>query len=246
MPLTLPTHPVAVVPLKLWRPTWFDGVALVVGCVAPDLPYAIDGYGITVHSHAWHALLWWAIPVALIGSRVVRWAAPTVAAHLPAGGPLRLRDYGVLGSVRPRWWVTAWSGVLGAASHIVWDAFTHPYVDGPRILFPALHRLAWNGEPWWYVLSTLSNLAGFVVAPLLIVHIGQRGLLRAWHGAPPETPTRPGLFWGTVMGVGLLGLALLPFQPDPWLPGQAIRALIVVVAALLAGVSVSRGVPVPA
>jgi hypothetical protein len=37
MPLTLPTHPIAVVPLKMWRPGWFDGVALVVGAVAPDV-----------------------------------------------------------------------------------------------------------------------------------------------------------------------------------------------------------------
>jgi hypothetical protein len=33
VPMTFPTHPVAVLPLKLWRPRWFDGVALVLGCV---------------------------------------------------------------------------------------------------------------------------------------------------------------------------------------------------------------------
>jgi hypothetical protein len=58
MPLTLPTHPMAVVPLKLWRPSWFDGVALVVGSISPDLAYAADGYGVTIHSHAWHAPVW--------------------------------------------------------------------------------------------------------------------------------------------------------------------------------------------
>ncbi|MEV0457031.1 DUF4184 family protein [Catellatospora methionotrophica] len=56
MPLTLPTHPVAVVPLKLWRPRWFDGVALTIGAIAPDLAFAADGYGVTIHSHAWHAV----------------------------------------------------------------------------------------------------------------------------------------------------------------------------------------------
>ena len=48
MPLTLPTHPLAVAPLKLWRPRWFDGVGLVLGTVAPDLAYAADGYGVTI------------------------------------------------------------------------------------------------------------------------------------------------------------------------------------------------------
>src|SRR2546423_12271768 len=69
MPMTLPTHPLAVVPLKLWRPHWFDGVALVIGAMAPDFAYAEDGYGLTIHSHAWHAPLWWALPVTLIAAR---------------------------------------------------------------------------------------------------------------------------------------------------------------------------------
>lgn len=43
MPMTVPTHPAAVVALKLWRPRWFDGVALVLGAAAPDLAYALDG-----------------------------------------------------------------------------------------------------------------------------------------------------------------------------------------------------------
>jgi hypothetical protein len=52
MQLTLPTHPVAVIPLKLWRRGWFDGVALVFGAIAPDVAYAADGYGVTIRSHA--------------------------------------------------------------------------------------------------------------------------------------------------------------------------------------------------
>ena len=36
MPATFPSHAAAVLPLKLWRPRWFDGVALVVGSMAPD------------------------------------------------------------------------------------------------------------------------------------------------------------------------------------------------------------------
>ena len=48
MPLTLPTHPLAVAPLKLWRPRWFDGVALTLGAIAPDVPFALDGYPVVV------------------------------------------------------------------------------------------------------------------------------------------------------------------------------------------------------
>ncbi|MFF5265545.1 DUF4184 family protein [Actinomadura viridis] len=41
VPLTFPSHAAAVMPLKFWRPRWFDGVALVVGSTAPDLPFAV-------------------------------------------------------------------------------------------------------------------------------------------------------------------------------------------------------------
>ncbi|GAA4471887.1 DUF4184 family protein [Phytohabitans houttuyneae] len=240
MPLTLPTHPVAVLPLKLWRPRWFDGVALVLGAVAPDLPYAVEGYGVTIHSHAWHAPLWWALPVVLVGARVVRWAAPVVAAHLPAGGPLALRDYGVLGGVRHPWWVTAWSAVLGAASHIVWDAFTHPYVDGGRLLFPWLHEWAVPGMSWWEVLVIVSDVAGFAVGAGLALHLGSARLLRRWHGPPRAAPHLPGTFWLAVSTVAAAGIVPLPFLPGGFLPGHAIRCLLVAGLALLAGAAAVR------
>lgn len=238
MPLTLPTHPVAVVPLKLWRPQWFDGVALVLGAIAPDVPFAADGYGLIVHGHAWHAPLWWALPIVLIGGRLVRWAAPTVAAHLPA--VLGLRDFGVLGTVRHPWRVTAVSAILGAVSHIAWDAFTHPVVDGPRVLFPALHRVAPTGRPWWDLLSAVSDLIGFVAGAVLVVHIGHHRLLRRWHGLPPFVPARPALFWPVVAVTLGLGLATLPFQPAQSLPSQAIRTTLIAGIALLVGTAAVR------
>jgi hypothetical protein len=235
MPLTLPTHPVAVIPLKLWRPGWFDGVALVFGAIAPDVAYAADGYGVTIHSHAWHAPLWWALPVTLIAARLVRWAAPMIAVHLPAGGPFALRDYGVLATVRHRWHVTTISALLGAISHIGWDAFTHPAVDGGRVLFPALHHQALPGVPWWDLLSTASDLIGFAAGAALIVHVGRARLMRRWHGPPPLAAYWPVVFWPAAALVLTIGLVLLPIQPVRLFPDQAIRAMLITGLALLAG-----------
>jgi hypothetical protein len=235
VPLTLPTHPLAVAPLKLWRPRWFDGVGLTLGAIAPDLAYAADGYGVTIHSHAWHAPLWWAVPLTLILAPLVRWAAAPVAAHLPHGGPLALRDYGVLSRSTHRWWVTAWSAVLGAVTHILWDAVTHPTVDGGRVPLPALTSEAVAGQPWWLVISRLSDLVGFVLAAKLAVHIGRSRLLRTWHGAPVPVRRRPARFWATAVVVTAAGAALLPLQPVRLFHDQAVRALLVVSIALLAG-----------
>lgn len=249
MPLTVPTHPVAVLPLKLWRPRWFDGVALVLGSIAPDVAYALDGYGVTIHSHQWHALLWWNLPLVLVGARLVRRAAPVVVAHLPRGGPLALRDYGLLATVRHPWHVTVASALLGAASHIVWDAFTHPTLDGGAVPFPALHRTALAGRPWWDALSTISDLIGFATAALLVLAVGRSRRLPAWHGpaaappatpaaAPPATPAvvpHPARFWTTAAVVTAAGLASLPFQPIRYFHDQAVRCLLIAGTAALAG-----------
>jgi hypothetical protein len=248
VPLTLPTHPLAVAPLKFWRPHWFDGLGLVLGAAAPDLAYAADGYGLTIHSHAWHAPLWWAVPLTLVLAPLVRWAAAPVAAHLPHGGPLALRDYGALRRSRHRWWITAWSAVLGAVSHVLWDAVTHPTVDGGRIPFPPLTTEAMPGWPWWLVVSRLSDLFGFVAATLLAVHIGRSRLIRRWHGAPVPVRRRPVRFWASFAVVTVFGVALLPLQPVRFFHDQAIRCLVVVSVALFAGalaVSARHRTPVP-
>jgi hypothetical protein len=239
VPLTLPTHPIAVLPLKVWRPRWFDGVALVVGAVAPDLPFAADGYPVGLRAHGWLAPFWWAVPLALACGPLIRWAAAVVAAHLPAAGPLRLRDYGVLARVRHRWWITATSAVLGAYSHILWDSVTHATINHRPIPLRGLTSEAAPGWLWFEVLSKASNALGLLVAVALVVHIGRSRLLSRWHGPAPEVDHRPVLFWGTVAGVALAGAALLPLQPFPdRFPSQAVRCLLIGCAALVAGAAV--------
>ena len=233
MPLTLPTHPIAVVPLKLWRPRWFDGVALTIGAIAPDLAYATYGFVETVRTHNMLALVWWSLPVTVVAVRLVRWAAPVIAVHLPGRGPLRLRDYGVLGLVRHPWYVTAFSALLGSFSHLAWDFFTHPGY------FPPLRLEAWPGTPWWSLLCEASDLAGFAAGTLLVIHIGQNGLLRRWHGQPPRTSPQPGTFWSAVAVALGTGLALVAAYPVGWVAGQAIRILLITGLALLCGAAMA-------
>ncbi len=232
MPLTLPTHPVAVLPIKMWRPDRFDGVALVLGSIAPDVGYAFLGYGLPLieHGHAWHALLWWSLPLTLLGTWLVRWAAPVVAAHLPGPG----RDFAVLGEVRRPWWVTVRSALLGAATHLAWDSFTHATLDG-RLIFPALHRVAFDGRPWWDVLSSVSDLVGAVLAVVFVILIGHRRLLVRWHGPASPPPARRMVFWSAVAVTMAVLLSLLPLQPARSINVDGVRALLAAGIALLVG-----------
>jgi uncharacterized protein DUF4184 len=224
MPATFPAHPAAVLPLKIRWPRRFDGVALVIGSMAPDLAYPLDGtwwerphpalpptYQI---AHSWWGLLAWCLPVTLVCAYVVRRAAPAIAAHLPARPrTLALQDYGAIGRSRPAWFITVWSALLGAATHLVWDRLA----DGPYDLPSS-------------VLGGLATLAMLVV-------IGRRRLIALWHGAAPPVPVRRGVFWTIIVAVVGAGALVSPHLPGASLPHTAVVRLLIVVACgfILAG-----------
>jgi hypothetical protein len=189
---------------------------------------------VTIRTHNLLALVWWGLPVTVILARLVRWAAPMIAAHLPAGGPVRLGDYGVLGAVRHRWHITVISALLGSFSHLAWDAFTHPGYFSP------LRHEVWPGTPWWGLLSNASDIAGFVFATILLIHIGRTGLLRKWHGPPSRATARPVAFWSMVALVLGAGMTLLSVHPTQWFAAQAIRTMLIIGLALLAGAAGAR------
>lgn len=212
MPLTFPSHQGFVLPLKLWRPQWFDGVALAVGAASPDVAYLLDGSGLPVWplSHQLLGLVLWCLPVSLPLCWLLRRASTIVAAHLPAV----LHDYGVLARNRPPLPLTVSSALIGAASHL-----------GADLLFDPLNAGEWA-----------AHVGGAVVTVAVCVQIGRRRLLVAWHGPAPVVPARPVLFWSVAGLVVLPGLAVLPLLPGAELiHTTGSRAIAVVVCAVLTG-----------
>lgn len=245
MPATFPSHAAGALPLKLWRPRRFDGVALVAGSAAPDAYYALNGYLAVPPTHNPPGLFWFSLPVALLGTVLVRWAAPVVAAHLPARPAwLALPDYGVLGRVRHRWYVTAWSALLGAGTHVVWDGFTHnpdARHGWAAARVPGLAREAWAGTPWWLFLQHASTVVGAVVAVAVAVHIGRGRLLRAWHGGPPPATRAPRLFWPVAAAVAALYPVTWPvlrYRDAAYV--QGVRMIVTVALSLLAAAAAVR------
>ena len=245
MPATFPSHAAAALPLKLWWPRRFDGVALVAGSAAPDAYYALNGYLVVPPTHNLPGLFWFSLPVALLTTALVRWAAPVVAAHLP-GRPrwLALPDYGVLGRVRHPWYVTAWSALLGAATHVVWDGFTHD--PGSRHgwaarLVPGLKQEAWAGIPWWLVAQHASTVVGAAVVVAVAVHIGRRRLLVDWHGEPPRVTRTPVVFWSVAAVVAALYPLTWPLLRYPYATYvQGVRMICTVAFALAAAAAAAR------
>ena len=244
MPLTFPSHALAVLPLKIRWPRHVDGVAVVVGSAVPDASYPVAGFFSMPETHALPALLWWCLPIGIAGTAAIRWGAPQIAAHLPRLGGFDLPAYGVLGAVRYRWYVTGYSILIGALTHIFWDGFTHDPAGGHGwgvAVFPVLLRPGPLGRPWWYLLQQTSTACGAVLAICLFYYIGRRGLLRTWHGEPPPVHRRPQRFWLSAGLVAVVTLALIPLMPlafQPFVLG--VRLLYVVALSLLAGAASTR------
>jgi hypothetical protein len=161
-----------------------------------------------------------------------------MARHLPGGGPFALRDYGALGAVRHRWYVTLGSALIGAGSHLLWDGFTHsPQTSGwGAVLIPALETEALAGLPWYRLFQHVSSAVGALLAIAMLARIGRNRLIAEWHGPAPEVTGRPVLFW-TVAAVVLVGYPLSwPYLTHLHQPHvQGTRLLCFTALGLLAG-----------
>ena len=78
-------------------------------------------------------------------------------------GPLALRDYGVLGVTRPRWWTTVPCVWLGALSHLLTDHVTHASLAGTGLGIPALGAEVVAGVPWFIVVHLVASALGATV-----------------------------------------------------------------------------------
>ncbi|MBQ1043548.1 MULTISPECIES: DUF4184 family protein [unclassified Micromonospora] len=240
MPLTFPSHLAPVLPLKLWRPRWFDGVALCAGAVAPDSAYLLTGtpLALGMRTHTLGGLLWWGLPVALAYAWVARRVVAGVAAHLPGRRLFGWPWCATLAGVRHPWQVSVCSALIGAFSHVAWDRVSHSE-RLPRLLGVAdFHAL--TGMYWYQFVDVTAGLAGGLLVVVLAVGEARRG--QRTGGAAPSLPeANPAVFWRVALAVTGLGALLLPALPAADVPGPAgVRALHVVALALVAGALAAR------
>lgn len=128
MPVTFLAHQAPVLPIARRWPDRADGVALVVGSMAPDMAYALAGTRFDVWAHAFPALALFCVPVTLVVSwLIVAVMSPVVWDHLPDVGTVHVRDFRGLVRHRFRWGWAALSAQVGALSHVAIDHFTHDW-----------------------------------------------------------------------------------------------------------------------
>ncbi len=140
MPLTFPSHAAAVLPLLHVR--GLPASALVVGSAAPDLVYLVGTLGATAHHP--RGLLSVCLPAGVLAYLYLEaLVLPVVAPPLLSIWPDRGRALVArLALPRPpprtvRGWLAVGLAVLvGAATHQLWDGFTHAWMWPARVLYP--------------------------------------------------------------------------------------------------------------
>lgn len=127
MPFTA-AHPLAVIPVHRWLQRWTLPSALVIGSITPDLSYALPFRIARTQSHSIPGLVWFCLPVGCAAYVIFHLALKYPLISL---APARFRER--LGSVAGAsrrlpsvsWSVVLTSLLLGAATHVAWDSFTH-------------------------------------------------------------------------------------------------------------------------
>ncbi|MEG8280821.1 DUF4184 family protein [Streptomyces sp. AHA2] len=223
MPFTL-SHAAAVLPAVRADGTGRGGLVpavLVAGSFAPDMTYyaasVLSGameFGDVTHGLpgvftvdvliAWALVGLWLLVREPLVALLPRPGQGRVAVLLRCGVP-RAR-------VRPSlvaWWYV--SAVLGALTHVVWDAFTHLDRWGMRV-FPVLGREVAGSPLYWYLQYGGSALAAVVLAVFVA-----RALRRVPRGEPVGVPVLSGPDrWTAAAVIGGFALAGAVQRASRW------------------------------
>jgi hypothetical protein len=162
VPFTI-SHAAAVLPLQKTR---LPLAALMIGSMSPDFAYFLPGEPLRELTHSIAGIFWfcWPISIALWFVFVRVLEQPTFALlpdrwHMKFAPSDRTLSFRTLA-------LASGAVLSGAATHILWDSFTH---RGTAVVdaLPALHAVAFHFHGWrirWFmVLQHLSSVAGLLV-----------------------------------------------------------------------------------
>ena len=176
MPFT-PAHPAIILPLLKLGSRQLSATALILGAVAPDFEYFLKMDVNSVHSHTLTGLFYFDVPLTVVLAFVFHLVVKkNLIQNLPVFFQMRFHpfiSFDFKAYFRDRYGVFLVSALIGSASHLFWDGFTHldgffvqnmPYVYKDRV-FP------FQGAryPLWYALQHISTFAGLTIILLAMI-----------------------------------------------------------------------------
>ena len=219
MPFTL-SHVAAVIPAHrvLSRAGLFS--AAVIGSMVPDFGMLLPSSLARWQTHSLAALFSFCLPVGLLAYLITLLIIkPAVLEIVPDGAYARLRTaHSTLSPLSVRSWLYAGLAILlGAVTHLIWDAFTHENARGVR-MFPVLEGFGPEVDGHPVQLFRWLQYGSSVVGLLVVI-----GALLMWlHHVPPlaqrlQIPPRPLASRERLAWTGLyLALPLLAAATGCW------------------------------
>lgn len=130
MPFTF-SHPALILPLKYLPRKWFSLTGLIIGSLTPDFEYFIRMKVQSNYSHTFRGIFWFDLPLALGLSFLFH---TIIKKDLFENLPKNIQSR-IIGSIKFNWnlyfkkhWIVVLISILiGIASHLLWDSFTHDH-----------------------------------------------------------------------------------------------------------------------
>lgn len=120
-----------MLPLTFLPRQWFSLTGLVIGSLTPDFEYFLRMRIKSNYSHTIDGLFWFDLPLglllALIFHNIVRDSLFDNFPSILKSRFLAFRQFDWNDHFKRKWFVVAISILIGAASHIFWDSFTHDH-----------------------------------------------------------------------------------------------------------------------
>lgn len=185
MPYTF-AHPAAVLPLRRFCPDVSAYAALIIGSMTPDLGYFVGDAELAFLAHSMRGLLVACLPLGIVSYLLAYLLYAPLIRLLPS--PHRQ----ALQAIRPVALPKSLKAVIsialalmvGAATHNVWDAFTHRTSILARHWAP-LRWPVYSIDRTTFVLADVLQHISSVFGLLLVAVMYAKWLKRARTGAPP-------------------------------------------------------------
>lgn len=130
MPFTF-SHPAIVLPLSYLPRKWFSLSGLVIGSLTPDFEYFLRMKIKSIYSHTIDGLFLFDLPLGLLIAFIFHnFVRNNLFDNLPVFLKSRFstyREFDWNEKFKRNWLVVIVSILIGAASHILWDSFTHDH-----------------------------------------------------------------------------------------------------------------------
>lgn len=206
MPFTF-SHPAIVLPFKYFGGKRFSTTGLIIGSITPDFEYFLRFENWSVHSHKWTGVLWLDLPGGLIlcfvFHEVIKVPLFTNLPDVLRKRVLRFSTFNWKHYFSRRWMTVVFSLLLGIASHLLWDRFTHQtygFIENKPV--PATGHIDLNPTSTYRIIQVFYSAFGLAVLAIAVLRL------------PPETvrpaaPRHP--FWIMIafFALSMLGLAII-------------------------------------